>query len=292
MNSSCIELALNLMNNNVFQGDDVFIHGFNLPEGFTIEQFAEKLFKEGLKKGDRDSILSTIALMPHHKEIEETIMNYVGRGKYRVILKIPEEIEGIFLGKCEKKYGDAGNQYSVNSVLDLLQMPNIPPEFIVGIVYTEKHYYEPGEENPLQFIQNPGYYDNFDFSSENSKRLADRLMDILNNSPGNEITRYIMTGKGKDAVEQYIATISNSPIIEHFNEKYSNFVNQRKKYEEQKNMSGKINNGIMPENSRDELVKFSEEIKEEEYAPTQQDPAEQISTPPNNRHRNDYDMLP
>lgn len=245
MDNNMAELSINLALNGVQQGDDVFIHGCNLPENYTVEQFAEKLFAEGLRKGDRDSILSTIALIPHNRQIEDAIHNYVGRGKYRVILKIPEEVDNLFLGKCARKYGDAGNQYTVNSVLDLLKLPNIPPEFIIGIVHTDKQYYEPGEFNPMHFIQNPGFYDNFEFSEENSQRLVARLMEALDNSPNNEVTRYLITGEGKEIAENIINAMMEVGS-DHVREKYGSLLEQRNNFEQRQEAmrSNRINSSL------------------------------------------------
>ena len=81
------DLDMGLIENNVHRGDDVFLHGFKLPEGYTIEEFANKLFNEGIRKNKESSILSTIALLPHHSEITDEVIRYRGRGKNRVILK-------------------------------------------------------------------------------------------------------------------------------------------------------------------------------------------------------------
>ena len=111
------DIQIPLLINNVFEGDDVFVHGFNLSPNTTINDFANKLFKEGIKKRDAsDSILSTIALMPHKESLDKSISLYRGRGNYRVIVKIPEEIEGLYLGKCNHCYGDSGNQYRINDI--------------------------------------------------------------------------------------------------------------------------------------------------------------------------------
>ena len=148
-----------LEENNISQGDDVFIHGFHLSKDTNIEDFSTKLFNDGIQKTETLSILSTITLIPHNENIEEYISNYILRGRFRVILKIPETLNNLFLGRCKKQYGSAGNQYSKNSILDHFDLAYIPNEFIVGIIYTDKQMYEYHEDIYYHFIQNPNYFD-------------------------------------------------------------------------------------------------------------------------------------
>ncbi len=167
---------------------DIFIHCFKQPpQNISLEDFAKKLFKEGVRKLDLRSILSTIELLPKEKYIEK-IKDVSPRGNYKIILKIPEEVDGIFLGRCKQIYGDSGNQYTQNSFLDFIShnghgLEFIPPEFIVGIAYKDTN-------SQYQFIQNPKYFDN---SVENSKKLADKLEDMIKQSD-NPILEYIAYG--------------------------------------------------------------------------------------------------
>ena len=226
MTDSIFNIKANLIMNNVFEGDDVFIHGFRLKENQTIEDFSKKLFAEGIKKESKNSILSTIALIPHNQNLETYISNYVSRGQYRVILKIPETVENLFLGKCKKKYGDAGNQYSENSILDFLKLDHIPPEFIVGIVYTEKEMYNDGENIEYNFIQNPNYYDHIDSYDKNSKKLAEKLENCLKGDKLSTIVlKYIM--KGEELPENLINILKQYNLFE----KYEEFLTQRTEFE-------------------------------------------------------------
>lgn len=230
MTNSTFNIKANLILNNVLEGDDVFIHGFRLKENQTIEDFSKKLFAEGIKKESKNSILSTIALLRHDRPIETQISNYVGRGKYRVILKIPETIEDLFLGRCKKKYGDAGNQYSENSILDFLELDHIPPEFIVGIVYTDKEMYEDNEEIEYKFIENPGYFDNLENSKKNSKKLSAKIKKQLKtklkeNSVKTDLVKSILLGE--ELPENLIEILKQYNLFE----KYEEFLNQRAEFD-------------------------------------------------------------
>jgi len=226
MANSTFSIKTNLTINNVFEGDDVFIHGFRLKENQTIEDFSKILFAEGIKKESKNSILSTIALIPHNQNLETYISNYVGRGQYRVVLKIPETVEDLFLGRCKKKYGDAGNQYGANSILDFLELDHIPPEFIVGIVYTDKEMYADNEEIEYKFIQNPNYYDHIDYYDKNSKNLADKLEECLkDNKLSTIILKHIM--KGEKIPENILEMLKQYNL---FN-KYEEFLNQRAEFD-------------------------------------------------------------
>ena len=278
-----LDLSLNLAVNNVFQGDDVFIHGFRLPEGYNLEQFADKLFTEGLRKGERDSILSTIALIPHNRNMEDYITHYVGRGKYRVLLKVPEEVDGLFLGKCDKRYGDAGNQYKINSSLDLLKMPFIPPELIVGIVYTEKDLYEADETIELQFIQNPGYFDNLDCRDENSRRLGNTIRELIERAPYHDLTNYIMTGENEQAAKDLKqAMIGFGENEKNFYDRFGKFIEQRENYY-------RSSTSEMSEESNAELAKLLEEINRLGAENNLQSPENNNDKP--THYNNDYDMI-
>lgn len=228
-------IQTNLVLNSVFQGDDVFIHGFRLPNNKKIEDFSETLFKEGLKKQPRNSILSTIALLRHNQPLDTQITNYVLHGKYRVVLKIPTEINGLFLGNCKQKYGDAGNQYSENSVLDFLNLEYIPTEFIVGIFYTEKESYNDGEKIEFKFIQNPNFYDHLKLGISNSKNLTTKIETALKKLEiGKPIVEHIL--KGKEIPQSLIDNIKGYDIIN----KYQYFIEQRAEYDNAKTSNNSL----------------------------------------------------
>lgn len=225
MNQGLLQIQMHLLLNNVFDGDDVFAHGFHLPKDVSIEEFSNQLFSEGIRKGKTNSILSTIALMPHNKPLEESLANYVARGNYRAIVKIPEEVGGIFLGKCKHAYGDAGNQYSINSVLDLIPMSAIPPEFIVGILYTEKELYDPNEVIQYEFIHNPNYFDHDDFKERNTQSLKDRLTTLINQE-NSRLLNVITDTQDHSDIDHYIDLINKYNM----SDKYVPFLEQRKEY--------------------------------------------------------------
>lgn len=220
-----LNISINLILNNVSQGDDVFIHGFRLKDDQTIEEFSSILFEEGVKKAPKNSILSTIALLNHEKPLDIQIANYVLHGNYRVVLKIPEEINGLFLGTCKKKYGDAGNQDSKNSVLDFLDLTHIPSEFIVGIFYTDREINDDGEKVEYKFIQNPNYYDHIDFGTENSQKLEGKLESSLKGSEFRKlIVEHIM--KGSDIMQSVLDSLKGYGLLD----EYEYFIQQRQEY--------------------------------------------------------------
>ena len=180
METQNLQIKHNLLNlhcflgeNKIKQGDDVIVHSFNLDQTKTIEETAQSFFTKGILIDSSSSILSTIRLAEHSKTPEEIILNHCGRGDHRLILSIPPFIEDVFLGHCKKKYGDSGNQNGKNHFLDFLQLNHIPPEFIAGMTYPNKH----GE---LQFIQNPHYFNHNTNGLKNSHDLAQKLKTIIN----------------------------------------------------------------------------------------------------------------
>ena len=225
-------IQIPLLINDIFDGDDVFVHGFNLPKGKSIEEYSNSFFSEGIRKMERNSILSTVALMPHNKPLDESIADYIARGRYRVIVKIPEEINGIFLGRCKHLYGDAGNQYTTNSILDIMPLKAIPPELIVGIVYCEKEQYYPTEDINYEFIQNPYFYNHPDFKDKNSQSLTTKLLDAMDKTINNEVLKYIMTGKKIKQFDSLLDSMKKYNLLQ----QYEPFIEQRQQYDQSRQL--------------------------------------------------------
>jgi hypothetical protein len=223
-------IEYNLIYNGIEQGNDVFLHGFSeIPENYTIEEFSKKLFSEGIKKNKHSSILSTIKLCQHNNPLAEEISAYIAHGRYRIVLKIPEKLEDLYFGKCEKKYNTAGNQDSKNSILDFLNLNYIPAEFIVGIVYTDKMEYSSDEKIDYHFIQNPNYYDDPLNSTKNSAELIKKIKKAIADRD-DTIIEHIITG---------YPPISNTPLKEiksyrEMYDNYNNFIKQRDNYYQSK----------------------------------------------------------
>lgn len=217
-----------LEENNVLQGDDVFIHGFHLPENTIIEDFSTKIFNEGIKKHENFSILSTVSLIPHDKNLDEYISNYVLRGRFRIILKIPEKLNDFFFGRCRKQYGSTGNQYSkssMNSILDYFGLAFIPNEFIVGIIYTDKQMYEYNEEILYNFIQNPNYFDHKTNKEKNRETLYLKFKKLIKEENDFFLNYFI---KGNKTGLDTIQTFRNHPLLP---EGYEFFIDQREEYD-------------------------------------------------------------
>ena len=120
---------------NKIEGN-ILIHNFYIDKDKDINDISKLYFKKGLKIPNNASILGTLALLPK-KDVVREIHNYCIKGNYKLIVHIPYQIENIFLGDIEKRYGSSGNQYFKNSLLDLLYLKYLPREFIVGILYND-----------------------------------------------------------------------------------------------------------------------------------------------------------
>ena len=213
MNSSLDSIAEFLENNNIpdiFGQDDVFLHGIRSNNGLTLKELVHSFFEEGIRMQDSNtarggSILSTMSLQSKEKPLSEQISKYnfggVFGGVFNVIVKVPKELEGIYLGNCKQKFGNAGNQDGKNSLLDFLNLPNIPREFIVGISVLT---------NPLEekqnfcCIQNPYYYDHQNEKNKeiNTKSLVSKLEERIKSKGG--IAESLTLGKepfGENLIE-------------------------------------------------------------------------------------------
>ena len=180
------EFIRNILNDNeIYEigNNNIFIHGFHLKENEDPQKRFESYFNHGIKlASDRVSILSTIALLKNDKDYASQIEKYIGRGIYRIVVNIPYELEEFFLGKCLDKFGDSGNQYSENHLIDLLNLEYIPKEFIVGIYYTDKYVYEKDEEIKSFFVENPNYYDHKTNKEKNTAALCSTLKTAIEKS--------------------------------------------------------------------------------------------------------------
>ena len=172
-----------LTTNGIEQGDsnDIYIHGFSIPNDQTIETISQSIFNEGLKKSSaNDSILSTVSLLNPDNDLSEQIEKYSYKGFNKVIVKIPQELENLYLGNCKPKYNDStGNQYEHNCVLDYLDFENIPTEFIVGIIYPQNPVIEDGESHNYVFYENPNYYDHPKNKDKNIESIVNKINDKL-----------------------------------------------------------------------------------------------------------------
>ena len=220
MQQSIEQFLMSNLISNTNETEDIFIHGFRLPDDVNIEDFSKKLFEEGIKKQSRDSILSTIKLLMPNKPLDKQIENYVLHGKFRVILKIPESLNELYLGKCKRKFEDAGNQYDKNSLLDFLELDHIPSEFIVGIVYTDKETYAEGEEINYKFIKNPNYFEDLVNYEKNTQKLENKIKS----AEGSEIAKKIMAGQElPDKLKEMLSSLQTS-------NNYDYFIKQQEEY--------------------------------------------------------------
>lgn len=211
-----------VMNNllDMYGEDDVFIHGVkpSASEGISMLDMVKSFFEKGIRldgtsKGG--SILSTVALQHKDQSLSEQIKkyNYAG-GVYKVIVKIPKELEGLYLGNCREKYETGGNQNDKNAILDYLNFESIPREFIVGICVSP-------DKNDLSkdqiFIENPYYYDNFRNKKQNTQATVEKIKAKLKNHPNYE--QLITGGKfDKDDID----------FAKHLDDKDSVFFMQQK----------------------------------------------------------------
>ena len=163
--------------------DDLLLHGFHEPTDSTVEEKIQSIFENGLKKTNSSlSILSTTALCRTEKPIGQQISNYVSRGRFRVIIHIPKQLENIFFGNCIKAHGDAGNQYGNKCLLDFLELESIPSEFIVGVYSTDSLMYDENEEVKYSFVENKNYFNHKTNKVENTKKLLEKIKSKLNNN--------------------------------------------------------------------------------------------------------------
>lgn len=216
------EIGLDIKLMKLIADGDVFIHGTHL-QG-NLASFYESIFQNGLKKQANRSILSTVSLIKE-KNIAESICNYKIRGNARVIINIPEELENLFLGRCKRKFGDTGNQYTNNSVLDFLDLSSIPSEFIVGIIYDKTPLESKRENAKYQFIENPNFFNHPQFFDRNRKLLVEKLKQMLQKSD-DILLQYLIFGDTKffnPSSPDSIDTLKKYGMLE----KYEYFIKQR-----------------------------------------------------------------
>ena len=88
------------------------------------------------------SILATTSLLKNNHDITSQVLNYpIGNTVF--VLRIPKEYEGTYLGRINQKYAGrvSGMQDECVSILDVLEIENIPSEFVVCSIKksNEKH---------------------------------------------------------------------------------------------------------------------------------------------------------
>ena len=208
--------------------DDLLLHGFFEPEDVSIEEKFQSIFENGVKKRNSSlSILSTASLCNKNEPIGKQVANYVPRGKFRVVIHIPESLEKVFLGNCLEKHGDAGNQYGKNCLLDFLELDSIPTEFIVGIYYTEKTTYNEDEEVKYSFEENPNYFNHKTNKENNTKKLLEKIKSSLKKASTMKFAKNAMD------LDQNFDSKNWIDILNKFfkNEDYGEFATQRDLYD-------------------------------------------------------------
>lgn len=171
----------NLNRNNAH----LFVHAYNANENFD-EMSCFSYFANGiyLKNGVK-SILSTIQPLEKNKPYENSLVKPFIRGNHKIIVAIPYELDGMFLGSTLNGSGDAGNQYKKRHLIDFLisekGLSAIPKEFIVGAYITDDF----SETNPQETIYIPNiYFYGNEFSDSNIKSLKKTLFNACENLIG------------------------------------------------------------------------------------------------------------
>ena len=227
-----IEIEIFLARNGIRQGDinDIYTHSFSVPAGQTIQDIAKSMCKEGIRKySSDDSILSTIRLLRPDKSLSEQIERDSAKGKHKVIVKIPQELEDLYLGKCQPKYKPGGHQSERNSLLDYLKFDTIPREFIVGIAYAQNETTSENESQDFVFIENPYFYDNPKNKVKNTAQIVFKIKDKLHKSHG--CARILIEGKTvtQDDIDFY-KNFGDGDALYHI-EQREKFVKQNKSKE-------------------------------------------------------------
>lgn len=110
----------------------------------------DDIFENGVGLFENCSMLAKIAHLDEKKSYTQQINSYTARGNYKILVYIPEMIGSLYLGKADKEYGDASNQYKKHHLFDFMDLKKIPAQFVVGVVH------ENNREN--EFIANPNYF--------------------------------------------------------------------------------------------------------------------------------------
>lgn len=207
--------------------DDILIHGVKEKDISKSLVLVKSFFEEGVHitgtaTARGGSILATAALQHNDKSLKHQVSHYTFKdGIFNVIIKIPQELEGIYLGNCRKHYGNAGNQNSKNAILDYFKFDSIPREFIVGIsILTDAT----DPENNRIYIQNPYYYDNEKNKEVNTKTLVEKLNQKIQKSS----TLKVLTSKEEcsDAEIQFAEYNNNEDLVFHMKQK-NNYLNSK-----------------------------------------------------------------
>lgn len=204
--------------------DDIYLHDIRDSDKLNLEKTTKSFFTEGVrlstsKTARGSSILGTVCLQKKDVPLDEAISNYhgAGDGSWKVILKIPRVLKGIFLGNCKPKYEPGGNQNGKNSILDFFDFNNIPREFIVGMAVRKK-----SDPNSYDYIQNPYYYDHKENKEANTKSLVGKLKEKIK-SKGLE-----------DLTDDKFVNKENIEFSESINSERGYFFKQKNKYLQEK----------------------------------------------------------
>lgn len=175
--------------------EDVFLHGFgNRYKIDNIEETSKSFFEKGVKIQNHGhvSIFSTLCLCNKELPLDKQIEEYIPMGRYRAIVHIPKSLENVFFGISENAFGNSMNKDGDKCLLDLLKFEYLPPEFIVGIYYTDKvRDYEDEDIKPY-FIENPNYFAHPTNSKKNTKSLLNKIHEAIENATASSIVKNLM----------------------------------------------------------------------------------------------------
>ena len=189
------------------------------------------IFGEGLRNNQGWSILSTICLLNKDdptKSYEEFIEHYDfgGKSNVKVLIHIPQELEGLYLGNCKLKFGNSGNQNDKNHILDYLNLDNIPREFIVGLLYSQNYHVQNTESQDFKFFDNPFYYDYVQNKEENIETIVNKIKEGMNKS---SFARDIISGKNfSNDHKEFLKNLGDLDKL--------HFINQREEYDRKKEL--------------------------------------------------------
>ena len=146
------------------------------------------------------------------------------------VLRIPREYKGLYFGNINQKYAGrvSGIQDECVSILDLLELENIPPEFVVCSIKKSNEMY-----GKYDVVVNPRY---FEIDKDNT--LDKNILKIIENN-GNEVVKAIVKDYmnleklDKDMFSSYM------DLLENFFLENSDFSNELYDVREKKISSGR-----------------------------------------------------
>lgn len=223
------ELKYILKELNVTNRDDIFVHGTDL-NSTNCNEITESIFENGVSKNTRTvapfmSMLATISLLSDDYDVGDQILNY-HIGNTIFVLRIPEEYQGLYFGKVNQKYAGrvAGMQDSCVSILDVLELENIPNEFVVCSIKKSNEQY-----GKYDMVINPKY-----FEIDKNNNLKEKILTL--------VEKYYNSIK-KDIVKDYMNIEplndkkfeANMDLAEHFLIDDKEFIKELYSHREKKN---------------------------------------------------------